>query len=162
VVTGITDETQERLQRALPDEIGAAVGRHGRAGTSGRSEQQELARFYAQRHVLGIDQPPEYLTAAMQDASEHPDVREALDRQFQDWDITPRLGEIGVPSLVLVGRHGIATPALAETIAGGIPQSTLVAFEQSAHFPYITETDRYLQTVEQFLEKVESGVADPR
>jgi hypothetical protein len=30
-----------------------------------------------------------------------------------------------------------------------------VVFEESAHFPYITETARYLTTVQHFLERVE-------
>jgi proline iminopeptidase len=74
---------------------------------------------------------------------------------LKDWDITSRLGEIRVPTLVLRGRDDEATPALAETIQQGIPESELVIFEHSAHFPHIEETERYLQVLNAFLDRVE-------
>jgi len=76
---------------------------------------------------------------------------------LKDWDITARLGEIHNPTLVVCGRYDEATPVLAETIHRGIPGSEWVIFENSAHFPHIEETERYLQVLGRFLSQVESG-----
>ena len=149
---------QSRLQRELPEQVRAVIDRHEAAGTTDDPEYRQASWFFETRHVLGTDEPPEYLMQAMQTASRHPGVRETLDGQLTKWDITARLGEINVPALVLVGRHGMVTPALSESIARGIPRSTFVVFEDSAHFPYITEGGQYLETMERFLENVEGGL----
>jgi pimeloyl-ACP methyl ester carboxylesterase len=56
----------------------------------------------------------------------------------------------------MCGRHDEATPTLAETIHRGILGSELVIFEQSAHFPHIEETERYLLVVGEFLDHIEA------
>ena len=63
-----------------------------------------------------------------------------------------------MPALVLGGRHDEATPVLAETIHRGIPGSEWIIFENSAHFPHIEETERYLQVLDQFLSRVETQI----
>jgi pimeloyl-ACP methyl ester carboxylesterase len=75
---------------------------------------------------------------------------------LKDWDITNRLGEIRVPTLVIGGRYDEATPTITETIHRGIPGSEWVIFEKSAHFPHIEETERYLTVLSQFLNRVEA------
>ena len=72
------------------------------------------------------------------------------------WDVTPRLGEIDVPTLVLCGRYDEATPHQAEIIAAGIDGSELVVFEESAHMTPVEEPDRYLAVVRDFLYGVEN------
>lgn len=42
---------------------------------------------------------------------------------LKDWDVTSRLGEIRVPTLVQCGQYDETTPVLAETIHRGIPGS---------------------------------------
>lgn len=68
------------------------------------------------------------------------------------YDVKSRLGEIRVPTLVLGGRHDWVTPyGQSEIIAAGIPDSELVIFEESGHFPFIEEPDRFMQVVREFL-----------
>jgi proline iminopeptidase len=72
-------------------------------------------------------------------------------------DRVDRLGEIIVPTLITYGRHDLATPPCAETLRQGIPNSEMQIFEESAHMAHLEEPDRYLQTVKQFLNRVEEG-----
>jgi pimeloyl-ACP methyl ester carboxylesterase len=52
----------------------------------------------------------------------------------QDWDVTDRLGEIGVPTLVLGGtRDRIVTPDLVRRTAEGIPNARLVLLPGRGH-----------------------------
>ena len=52
------------------------------------------------------------------------------------YDVTDRLHEITVPTLVTAGRHDWVTPLEAnEEVAAGIPGAELVVFEHSGHSP---------------------------
>ncbi len=71
---------------------------------------------------------------------------------LKEWDITSRLSEIKVPTLVTVGRYDEVTPKVAETIHKGIRGSKLVVFEKSAHLTMWDEEESYLKTVKEFIE----------
>jgi len=70
---------------------------------------------------------------------------------LKDWDITARLQEIRVPTLITVGKYDEVTPKVAETIHKGIPGSKLVLFENSAHVAMLEERERYLKTLREFI-----------
>jgi proline iminopeptidase len=72
--------------------------------------------------------------------------------KLKDWDITSRLPEIKVPTLITVGRYDEVTPKVAETIHKGITGSRLVLFENSAHLTMWDEQDSYLRTVKDFID----------
>jgi pimeloyl-ACP methyl ester carboxylesterase len=57
-----------------------------------------------------------------------------VERYLKDWNITDRLPEIRVPTLVTGGRYDEITPKCAETIHNGIP-----------------DPKKYLQTVREFI-----------
>jgi proline iminopeptidase len=60
--------------------------------------------------------------------------------ELQAFDMTPRLGEIEIPTLILVGRYDfIAPPCQAERLHTGIAHSELVVFGESGHFPFAEE-----------------------
>ena len=75
---------------------------------------------------------------------------------LKEWTIVSKLGEIRVPTLVIGGRFDEATPAITETVHRGIPGSEWVIFENSSHLPHVEETERYLQVLGQFLQRVEA------
>ena len=67
-------------------------------------------------------------------------------------DYTDRLGEIVRPVLVLCGVHDPQFPvACSRQLAEGIGSSHLVLFDQSGHYPFIEEPDRFWTAVAQFL-----------
>jgi pimeloyl-ACP methyl ester carboxylesterase len=53
------------------------------------------------------------------------------------YDLLPRLGHLAVPTLVLHGEHDIVPVALAEKIAGAIPDARLVVLPGCGHFAYL-------------------------
>jgi L-proline amide hydrolase len=75
---------------------------------------------------------------------------------LKSWDVTERLGEIDVRTLITSGRHDECTPGLVEPLHEGIRGSEWVLFEESSHTPYLEEPERYLATVRSFLERVEA------
>lgn len=73
---------------------------------------------------------------------------------MRDHNVAPRLGEIEVPTLVMVGRDDFITPlSQAERLQQGMPNADLVVFERSGHMPYIEEPERFATTVRDWLAK---------
>jgi pimeloyl-ACP methyl ester carboxylesterase len=63
-----------------------------------------------------------------------------------------RLGEVRAPTLILAGRYDPeASIPCSEELLQGIPDATLVIFEQSGHFPFIEEASLFVDTVDAFL-----------
>ena len=72
----------------------------------------------------------------------------------EGWSVVPRLGEISAPTLVLVGRDDfICPPSQATIMHERIPNSELVVFEQSGHFPYIEEPEAFFDAVRGWLKR---------
>jgi pimeloyl-ACP methyl ester carboxylesterase/DNA-binding SARP family transcriptional activator len=71
---------------------------------------------------------------------------------LDDIDVTPLLGDISVPTLV-VHRRGdrIVSVADAEVLADRIPGARLAVFDGDDHFPHIGDTTGWLDAVEEFI-----------
>lgn len=64
------------------------------------------------------------------------------------WSSMDRLPELDVPALVIAGRHDVFTSfPQAYRIANRVPNSTVVVFEHSGHFPWIEEAERFRATL---------------
>src|SRR5215213_7024615 len=73
---------------------------------------------------------------------------------LERWSVVPRLGEVSVPTLILVGRDDfICPPSQAKIMHEGIPHSELVVFERSGHFPYIEEPEAFFDAVRGWLQR---------
>lgn len=73
------------------------------------------------------------------------------------WDVTGRLHEITVPTLITCGRFDEATPAHVTEMHRRMPGSELAIFEQSSHLAFVEEREAYITTVNKFLDRVERG-----
>jgi proline iminopeptidase len=68
------------------------------------------------------------------------------------YDLTGKLPELQVPTLVTVGRTDWVTPvSSAEKIANLLPHSQLVIFEKSGHSPQREEPELFQKTMRDFL-----------
>ncbi len=70
-------------------------------------------------------------------------------------DLRPRLGGIRVPALVFAGRHDGMTADQEREIHAGIPNSGLVVLEESSHYPFAEEPERFFAALDDFLARVE-------
>lgn len=73
---------------------------------------------------------------------------------MEDWEVTSRLKEIRLPTLVCVGRFDFMDVEFSRRIHRGIRGSKLVIFEKSAHGPIFSERDLYMDTQRNFLDGV--------
>ncbi len=72
--------------------------------------------------------------------------------ELADWDVSARLGEIDVPTLITCGRHDVFTPAMGGALEARIPGSELAIFEHSSHMPHLEEPTAYFACLARFLD----------
>jgi len=73
-------------------------------------------------------------------------------------DLRPRMGEIRVPALGVYGRvDRIVDPRQGEVLARSTPMAVVRYFEHSGHFPMLDESERFYQTLREFLDS-QSGL----
>lgn len=150
-----------RLRSELPGDVQSVLDEHEAAGTTDDPAYEEATMAFLARHVCRLDPWPDPLMRSltglrheiyntMQGPNEF-----VITGTLKDWDISGRLGEIDIPTLVTSGSFDECTPLIAETVQRGIPNSEWVIFEQSAHVAFLEEPERYLEVVEGFLSQVE-------
>jgi proline-specific peptidase len=154
-------EESLRLRAALPPEVREPLDAHEAAGTTADPEYETAIFAFLHRHLCRLDPWPPLVEEAIR--STNLEVYNTMwgpseahpTGVLAGWDVTPRLGEIRVPALVLCGRYDEATPLQAETIVQGLPDAELTVFEQSAHMAPVEETERYLTAVRNFLARID-------
>jgi proline iminopeptidase len=79
---------------------------------------------------------------------------EAGDAILEGWNLTPRLGEISAPTLILVGKDDfVCPPSQANFMHEGIPNSKLVVFENSGHFTHVEEPGVFFDAIRGWLRR---------
>jgi proline-specific peptidase len=153
-----------RLRAELPLEVQQTLLKHEAAGTVESPEYQEATMVFYRRHVCLVDPFPECVNRTFEKLGQNQEVYHTMNGPsefhvigaLKDWNIVSRLAEIRVPTLVIGGRYDEATPAITETVHRGITGSEWVIFENSSHLPHVEETERYLQVLGEFLNRVEA------
>jgi proline-specific peptidase len=151
-----------RLRVGLPPPVQETLRRHEQAGTYSAPEYQQAAMLFYRRHLCRLDPWPDFFVRSFERIRQEIYVTMFGPSEFlatgtlKDWDITSRLGEIRVPTLVTSGRYDEATPTVAETVQRGIRGAEWVLFENSSHSAHIEEADRYRRILDRFLCRVEA------
>ena len=137
----------------LPAEVQQTIREHEAAGTTQDEAYKQAMQVFNHNYLCRIDPWPECLQQAYAKAGQ--EFRGA--GKIIDWNVTDRLGEIQVPTLLLSGRYDEVTPACVETIHQGIAGSEWLLFEQSSHMPHLEETERFMQVLSEFLSRIEAS-----
>ncbi len=81
-------------------------------------------------------------------------ITAALEALYKN-DLREKLKEIGVPVLVVHGGMDSVTPVEAgRYLAANIKGAGMEVFERAGHAPFITEPERFTETVKRFMERV--------
>lgn len=154
-----------RLRGELRPDVQATLLQHEADGTTDAPAYQEAMLVFYRRHVCRLDPWPDSVQRTFAKIAEAPEVYTTMNGPsefhvvgvIKDWDITPRLSEIRVPTLLISGRYDEATPEIMEEVHRGIAGSEWVLFESSSHMPHVEEQERFLTVVNGFLDRVEGG-----
>jgi proline iminopeptidase len=146
-----------RLKTLLPKEVQDTFAKYEAAEDYQNPEYLKAVDVFYRNFLCRLPEWPEELARTMNGIST--DVYWTMNGpneftitgNLRDWDITARLPEIRVPTLITVGRYDEVTPKVAETIHKEIPGSKLILFENSAHVAMLEEREGYLKTVREFI-----------
>jgi L-proline amide hydrolase len=161
-----------RLRAELPNDVQETLRRHEEAGTTSDPEYEQATEVFYKRHVCRLDEWPEYVLRSFQFIAEHGVVYNTMNGPsefhvigtLKDWDITDRLGEIRIPTLVITGEFDEATPAINRTVSSGIPGAESVVYPDASHMAHVEDPEGYMRVLDDFLTRVEIGAwrpADP-
>jgi proline iminopeptidase len=157
----LTRAEMERLARELPPPFPAFLAKHGSRGEFRHPEYLAAADLFYRRHLCRLDPwPPELVRTLeqMEGGAKYTYMNGpnefTITGSIRDYDLTARLGEIHVPTLVTVGHYDEVTPTVARAIRDGIPGAQLTEFSQSSHTAFWEERDRYMERTAGFLDSV--------
>ena len=156
-------EEIRRLRSELPAAVQAILEAHEAAGTTADPAYEEAAMVFYRRHVCRTDPWPDWLQRTFGAMAANPEVYETMNgpiefhviETIRDFDITARLGEIRVPTLLISGRHDEVTPATVERVHHALPHSEWVLLEHSSHMAQAEQPDETLSAIRRFLAAVE-------
>jgi proline iminopeptidase len=154
-------QDQDRNRKKLPQEVQDTLLKCEKEGTTDSMEYKEATEEFNKNFVCRIDPFPEFLTKGSH--FKNPEVYNIMwgpsefhvTGNLKSFNCTSRLHEITIPALFTCGRFDEATPESTNYFSSLTPNSEFHVFENSAHMPYIEETEEYLQVIGDFLKKAE-------
>jgi proline-specific peptidase len=155
----------DKLRAELPPDVEQSLRKHEAAGTFDDPEYEEAMMVFYGRHVCRVEWP-DYLQRTFETLMANPEVYYAMNGPsefhvigvIKDFDVSGRLGEIRVPTLVFGGRYDEVTPATIERVHAGIAGSELVIIEEASHMAQAEQPEQVMSLVRDFLAKVETNV----
>ena len=80
-----------------------------------------------------------------------------FNRELQVYDVTKKLEFISTPTLIICGRNDVQCPVLYSIeMEEGIPNSKLVIFEKSNHYPFLEEAQQFFEEYNLFIKEHQS------
>jgi proline-specific peptidase len=151
------------LRRQLPDDVQRVLDHHEAKAYFACPEWFGAMAVFYKRHVCRADPWPDGVEQAfgpgfgaqVYNTMWGPSEFGPVTGNLKNWDVTGRLQEIRLPTLLTCGRYDEATPAHMTDMHQRMPGSELVIFERSSHMAFIEEREAYIRTVNDFLVQVE-------
>jgi|BEDMetMinimDraft_2_1075160.scaffolds.fasta_scaffold02941_2 proline iminopeptidase len=157
----LTVKEMRRLINEMPERTRRVIEKYEATGEFTHPEYLKAVDEFYRKHLLRLPEMPldvaktmEYLQKRRVYSIMNGPNEFTITGTIRDWDQTSRLGEIKVPTLITVGRYDEVTPTVAEVIHRGIPNSTLKVFDNSSHTAMWEETEKYLNTILDFITHV--------
>jgi L-proline amide hydrolase len=148
-----------RLRAQLPPDVEETLTRHENDETTDSPEYQQAMMVFYERHLCRIVPFPEELQRTFDRLEEDPTVYQTMNGPSEfhvvgkllGWDITPRLGEVEVPVLVISGEHDEATPAVVQPLVDALRDARWELFEGASHSTHLEDPERFRALVTSFL-----------
>jgi L-proline amide hydrolase len=152
-----------RLRAGLPIDVQNTLSRHEAAGTTADPAYAEASMVFNRRHVCRLDPWPDCFTRSFRQMEADPEVYHTMNGpsefhvigSLRDWSIVDRVSVIDVPTLLISGRYDEATPETVQPFHDGIPDVRWEMFDESSHMPHVEETERFIATVDGFLDMID-------
>ena len=148
-----------RLRALLPADVQETLTRHETEGTTDSQEYEQAMTVFYERHVCRVLPFPDSLQRTFAQLNDDPTVYHTMNGpsefhvvgKLRTWDITPRLGDVRVPVLVISGEHDEATPAVVRPLVEALRDARWELIANASHTPQLEQPDRFFGLVEEFL-----------
>ena len=154
-------EDQEKNRQLLPEDVQETLRRCEENGTTDSEEYKEATAVFNKRFVSSLERTPEEIAASAKNRnSEIYNIMWGpsefhVTGNLKNFDCTSRLHEITIPALFTCGRNDEATPKSTEYFSSLTPNAKFHVYDNSAHMPYLEETEEYVRVVSEFLREAE-------
>lgn len=150
-------EDAKHLLSQMPEEAQEAIRHHEAAGTTNDPAYTNASNIFYKRHFCRLDPWPQSILDSFSKTNR------ALYKKMwgpSEFSCTgtlrnhhrfPDLHKLSMPVLLTAGRYDEARPETMKDAAREIPDSRLVIFEDSAHTPYIEESNAFRETIANFV-----------
>lgn len=157
------------LRAGLPADVRTVLDRHEADGHFGCPEFVAAVSVFYRRHLCRLDPWPEALERTFDGLGQQvyemmwgPSEFGPVTGTLGDWDVTDRLQEIAIPTLLTVGRFDECPADHMADVRDAVPGARLLVFDESSHTAFHEERERYLESVASFLAETEADSGDPR
>jgi len=148
-----------RLRADLPADVQATLQRHEREATTDSPEYAAAVDVYTRRHVCRMQPYPDGYERSRAQFVKDPTVYLTMNGPsefhiigtIKNWDVTDRLGEIALPTLLISGEFDEATAAVVQPVHDGILGSEWSVIPRASHLPFHENPVPYFEVVRSFL-----------
>ncbi len=144
-----------------PETVQQAIRRHKESGFTACPEYQAAILGFYKKHVCRLDPWPDGLERSFAEAGYQVYNYMNGPSEFtvvgtlKDWDVTGRLDQIRLPTLLIGGRFDECRPAHLEDMHRRIKGSQLATIEDASHLCFAEQPQQFLKIVNTFLHDVE-------
>lgn len=147
----------EALLQEQPEEIRRTIRDHEARGFTGCPEYQAAILPFYKAHVCRMEPWPEGLERAFAGVGQ--DVYETMNGpseftvvgRLKEWDVTERLGEISVPTLLVGGEYDECRPEHLKDMAARIHGSRVEIIADASHLSFAERPERFMPLLRDFL-----------
>ena len=163
------EQEARRLVRLLPEPHRLAIERALETGDFQDPAYQTAMDFYMERYCFGLDgmEPPACVARPKQTGTQSYAVAWGANEivctgTLRNHEYLDALCRITQPALVLSGIDDECTPVVAKSMYDRLPRGRWELFAHSRHMPFLTERDRYMQVLQDWLAETEAGATSPQ
>ena len=148
----------EKLWSRLPQWARVAAAKYGAKGDFHNPRFQAACDVFNRKHGCRMDVwPYELMVSGIgRYRYESEDPQGATVDRLKGWDVSKRLPEIELPTLITVGKYDGAPISCSQKIRKGIRGSRLVVFKQGSHLPMWEDRVQYIELVRDFLDGLDA------
>lgn len=155
------EEDARRLIAELPLRIQRHIRHHQSEGTTDSKEYEQAVAEFLKRHVCRLNPWPAELLQAFDSSNQEiyrimwgPSEFHPVGN-LKNYERVSRLHEITVPVFFTAGRYDEATPEATAWYRSHVTDSSLRIFEHSSHLPMFEEPGIYLDSIGEFLQRID-------
>ncbi len=153
----LTVREMRRLKGELPAPVRTTLEKYEASAQYQHPEYLAAVLEFYRRHLCRLEPWPAPVQYTLDHMSEGKYLTMNGPNEFtitgtiRDFDVTDRLREIRLPTLVTAGRFDEVTPTVARSIHDGIAGSELAVFDRSSHLAFWEERPAFFDRVGAFL-----------